>query len=87
MDALTESIRSFAARPWQVIEQASQMAAASQDVIASAAQRMAVGAELVREIRSRGWIDDSYYAEELAMHAKFREAFDAVARYLQRSAY
>jgi len=86
VDALTQSIHNFAARPWQLIEQASQMAAASEDVIASAAQRMVIGAELAREIRSRGWIDDSYYAEELAMHAKFREAFNAVARQLQRRA-
>ena len=86
VDALTQSIRAFAARPWHLIEQVSQLAAASEDVSAGATQRMAIGAELAREIRARGWIDASYHAQELAMHEKFREAFNAVARHLQRCA-
>ena len=86
MNALSESIRNLAARPWHLIEQASQAVAASEGVLAGAAQRMTLGAELAREIRSRGWIDKTYYAEELLMHAKFREAFNAVAHKLRRGA-
>jgi len=57
LDALAQSIRAFTAGPWHLIEQILPIAAASGDMLASAARRMTIGAEWAHEIRARGWID------------------------------
>jgi len=57
LDALAQSIRAFTAGPWHLIEQILPIAAASGDMLASAARRMTIGAEWARKIRARGWID------------------------------
>ena len=82
MDALTESIRQFAARDWARVKAVAEQAQIFGDARSSAAQRLAIGAEIAQEIRRRGGIDSAArLKEELALHARFRAAFDG-ARFL-----
>lgn len=57
----------------------SEQAQNASDTQSSAQQRLSISAEIALEIRQRGSIDSAArLRQELALHARFRAAFDVI---------